>query len=329
MDKLAFIYPGQGSQKVGMGSDMLMADPELYDRYLDLADEVSGLPVRKFSLAGPMDELTRTDVAQPALFALALAVTEAARDVGLEPDFVAGHSLGEYTAAVVAGALSWEDGIRVVSERGRLMAAVQSERPGAMAAIIGLDPESLSQLCEQASNGDATVALANLNSPTQIVVSGAEDAVDRLVELATGAGAQRALRLPVGAAFHSRMMEPVQQKLSEMMGSVTWHDPRVPLAANYSGAAVTSADEVQRALIAQIASPVRWVDCVRTLLENGVGTFVEIGSGRVLSGLVKKIAPEAQTFAADSRKKLADFAGTRERASRVMPVLRPGDLPGP
>jgi [acyl-carrier-protein] S-malonyltransferase len=323
MDKLAFIYPGQGSQKVGMGADMLAADPALYDRYLDLADEVSGLPVRQLSLSGPMDELTRTEVAQPALFSLALAVTETARDAGLEPDFVAGHSLGEYTAAVAAGALSWEDGIRLVSERGRLMAAVQSEHPGAMAAIIGMDADALSALCEEASSGDDAVTLANLNSPTQIVVSGTDTAVDRLVELAPAAGAQRALRLPVGAAFHSPMMRPVQEKMGEAMQTVAWNDARVPLAANYSGTLIQSAEDVQSALLAQIASPVRWVDCVRTLVDNGVRTFVEIGSGRVLSGLVKKIAPEAHIFAADSRKKVSDFAGTRDRASRVMPALRP------
>jgi [acyl-carrier-protein] S-malonyltransferase len=328
MNNLAFLYPGQGSQKVGMGADLLASDPDLYDRYLDMADEVSGLPVRKLSLAGPMDELTRTEVAQPALFALALAVTEAAREAGLNPDYVAGHSLGEYTAAVASGALSWEDGIRLVSERGRLMAEVQSERPGAMAAVLGLDADAVAELCKNASDGTGEVTLANLNSPTQIVVSGEMAAVDRVVEMAAGAGAQRALRLPVGAAFHSPMMEPVQSKLAALMETMAWNDPVVPLVANYSGEPVTDAESVRSALVTQIASPVRWVDCVTTLVNSGVRTFVELGSGRVLSGLVKKIAPEAQIVAADSRKKLTDFAGTFERASRIMPALRPDQLPG-
>lgn len=309
---MAFLYPGQGSQRVGMGGDLRESDPELFDRYLERAEDVSGLPLRQYITEGPMESLTGTDVAQPALFSLSLSLTDAAREAGLRADFVAGHSLGEYTAAVAAGALEAGDGVRLVCERGRLMAEIQSESPGAMAAIIGLEAERLEQLCEQASSA-GLVALANLNSPTQIVVSGEKVGVERLVELAKKAGAGRAVPLPVGAAFHSRLMKPVQAKLDELMGGLGWKDPAVPLAANFSGSAVEDAEGVRHALVEQIASPVRWVDCVRTLLDSGCSTFLELGPGRVLGGLVRQITDtEVQVAAADSRAGLEKAASLFE-----------------
>jgi [acyl-carrier-protein] S-malonyltransferase len=216
MGKTAFIFPGQGSQKVGMGSDVLEQSPDVFDRYLSQADEVSGLPIRTLCLEGPIEELTSTDAAQPALFATSLAVLELARADGIEPDFVGGHSLGEYTAAVASGALGVDDGMRLVAQRGRLMAGIQSERPGAMAAIIGLSFDQVEQLCAQASEA-GSVAPANLNTPSQIVCSGEEAAVVKLLQLAEEAGADKAIRLQVGAAFHSELMEPVQRAMAEAM----------------------------------------------------------------------------------------------------------------
>jgi [acyl-carrier-protein] S-malonyltransferase len=308
MGKLAFLFPGQGSQKVGMGAELAESHADLYSRYVDQASEASGLPVRELALEGPIERLTETNAAQPALFSLSLALNEAARELGLRPDFVAGHSLGEYTAAVAAGALGAEDGMRVVARRGALMHAAQTERPGAMGAVIGLAADQLEELCAQARDA-GVVTLANLNSPAQIVVSGEEAAVERVIELAGEAGAKRALRLQVGAAFHSELMQPVQAQLDELMQTLDWKDTEVPLASNASGTLIQNGEEVHQALVAQIASPVRWVDCVKALVDAGCTRFLELGPGRVLTGLVRQINPDAELATADSYAALEAYSG--------------------
>lgn len=291
-----------------MGAELLDARPELFDRYFGMADAASGLPVRKLALEGPIEDLTRTDVAQPALFALSLAIHELAREAELQPDLMAGHSLGEDTAAVAAGALDLEAGMELVSLRGRLMANCGAERPGGMAAIVGLPAEDVRALCQTASEA-GTVAPANFNSPRQTVVSGEEGGVQRLLELAEQAGASKAVRLKVSAAFHSELMEPVQREMAEMMGKLTWKDPRVPLVANASGKVIANGEDVCQALVAQIASPVLWVDCVQTLVKEGCTRVLELGPGRVLGGLVRQIDSDVEVFAADSPEKLSAFAG--------------------
>jgi [acyl-carrier-protein] S-malonyltransferase len=308
MSKIAFLYPGQGSHRVGMGAEILEAHPEVMEGCFAAAQGASGLDIRTLCLEGPMEELTRTEVAQPALFSVSMAMTELAREAGVQPDFVAGHSLGEYTAAVAAGCLSAADGIALVSERGRRMADIQSERPGSMGAVIGLPAERVGELCAEASAIAAgSVVPANLNTPTQTVVSGVQAAVEKLLELAKEAGAEKAILLRAGAAFHSELMEPVRNALAETMAGLQWQDPKPPLVSNASAQVVDSAAGVREALTVQITSPVRWADCVRTLLDAGVTSFLELGSGRVLGGLVRQIEPEADVLSADSPKKLAKF----------------------
>jgi [acyl-carrier-protein] S-malonyltransferase len=247
---------------------------------------------------------------------MSLALAEAAREIALQADFVAGHSLGEYTAAVACGSLSFEDGMRLVSLRGRLMAEAQNERPGTMAAVIGLQADQLAQLCEQASEA-GTVAPANLNTPSQIVVSGEAGGVARLMELAKEAGADKVVPLQVGAAFHSELMKPTQARMGEEMQSVDFADAAVPLASNASGRLVQRGDDVRTALYEQIASPVRWVDCVQTLADAGATTFLELGPGRVLGGLVKQIlGMETDVTSVDSPAKLDSFAASRADAVR-------------
>jgi [acyl-carrier-protein] S-malonyltransferase len=306
MSKIAFLYPGQGSHRVGMGAEILEAHPDLMEGCFAAASEASGLDIRALCLEGPMEELTRTEVAQPALFAVSMAMTELAREAGVQPDFVAGHSLGEYTAAVAAGCLSAADGIALVSERGKRMADIQSERPGSMGAVIGLPAERVAELCEEARAAGSVVP-ANLNTPTQTVVSGVQDAVEKLLELAKEAGAEKAILLRAGAAFHSELMEPVRNALAETMAGLQWQDPSPPLVSNASAQVVDSAAGVREALTVQITSPVLWADCVHTLLDAGVTSFLELGSGRVLGGLVRQIEPEADVLSADSPKKLAKF----------------------
>jgi [acyl-carrier-protein] S-malonyltransferase len=314
--KLAFLYPGQGSQRVGMGSELRESAPELFERYLTQTEAISALPIRQYCLEGPIEQLTRTEVAQPALLAISLALTDHARERGLRPDFVAGHSLGEYTAAVASGALSVRDGMVLVSRRGQLMADIQAARPGTMAAIVGLPAAQVATLCASASEL-GPVSLSYVYTPAQFVFSGPETAVEKLLAVARQAGAEAAVRLNVGAAFHSPLMQPVQERLAETMATVTWNDAEVPLACNASGQLLTRGEDIHRALLEQITHPVQWVHCIQTLLRLGCEIFLELGPGRVLTGLVRQIEERAEAFAADSPRRISGFLQAHpELASR-------------
>jgi [acyl-carrier-protein] S-malonyltransferase len=293
-----------------MDAGLRHTDSEVLTTHLERAAAASGLPLERLCAEGPAEALMRTEVAQPALFAVSLALSDIARAVGLRPAALAGHSLGEYTAAVAAGALTPEDGAALVAERGRLMARAQRQRPGTMAAILGPAPDVVETLCARVA-GPGVLEVANFNAPTQTVVSGDHAAVERLLSLVREQDLGRGVRLPVGAAFHSSLMRPVQVELAQTVAILSWRDPEAPIASNASGLLVHGASDVRASLMAQIAAPVRWVACVQTLLAAGCRHFLELGPGRVLTGLVRQIAPDADVAAADSRAAIEAYVATR------------------
>lgn len=315
MGKIGFLYPGQGSQKIGMGKELLNARPDLFERYLTYSDRVTGEPISRLCLEGSPGELSQTQVAQPALFAYSLALTDYAYQLGLYPDMVAGHSLGEYTAATAAGAISFNEGLALVSRRGHLMKQIQDEQPGTMAAVLGLDRETLEQQCRTICT-QHLVQVTNWNAPGQLVVSGTEQGVQQLVESIQASARGKAIRLPVKGAFHSSLMTTVQDALYGLTRTLRWHDTAVPLVANVSGLPLTKGAEIRQELVAQIASPVQWVLCVEKLVAEGCETLIELGPGQVLTKLVRLIAPQVTALAIDTPARLEAFAKMHLFASR-------------
>ncbi len=315
MGKIGFLYPGQGSQKAGMGKELLHPEPGLFERYLVQSDQITGEPVSRLCLEGSLNELSQTHIAQPALFAYSLALTEYAYRLGLYPDMVAGHSLGEYTAAVAVGALSFHEGLTLVSRRGRLMKQTQDEKPGAMAAVLGLERKTLDFLCSEISHYHL-IQITNWNAPGQLVVSGTEHGVQRLIEAVHTGSEGKAIRLPVKGAFHSSLMATVQDAMRELTYTLHWHDVATPLVANVSGLPLTRGADIRQELVEQIASPVQWVLCVERLVAEGCETLIEMGAGQVLTKLVRLIAPQITALAIDTPAKLEIFAKTRRLAGQ-------------
>lgn len=293
---VVLLFPGQGSQKPGMGKDLYDAFPAARDVF-DAADAALGVPLSTLCFDGPADDLTLTHNAQPALLAHGAAVWATVRErLATHTRAAAGHSLGEFTAYHAAGTLSLADALRLVRRRGELMYDSGVKRPGAMAAILGLDASAVEDACRRASVNGAAVVPANYNTPEQLVISGEIAAVDRAMELAKELGAKRAIRLKVSGAFHSPLMEVAREGLSRALDDVEFGDPTFPVFSNVTGAAVTRGREARRLLLEQLTSPVRWTDVIRGLAAaHPDALFVEMGPGNVLTNLTKRIAPQVRS----------------------------------
>ncbi len=294
MSKVAFLFPGQASQYPGMGKEFSENFASARAVFQE-ADETLRFPISRMCFEGTEEELKQTANTQPCILAVSVAVFRVLSERGFAPEFVAGHSLGEYSALVAAGSLSFADAIRLVRMRGAFMQEAVPAGEGAMAAILGLSPAQVSEICKRAADGQVCSA-ANLNSPEQTVISGNAAAVKRAVELASQNGAKRAVVLPVSAPFHCALMQPAQAKMEPELRKTNFADLRVPLVTNVDAEATSSGTEARDALIRQITSPVRWEDSMRELIEQGVTAFVEVGPGRVLSGLLRQIDRSVHSF---------------------------------
>jgi [acyl-carrier-protein] S-malonyltransferase len=291
---IAFVFPGQGAQKVGMGRSLAAAFPICRDTFAE-ADAALGEPLSTLCFEGPDDRLRLTQNTQPAILAVSTAAARLAVSRGIRPSFAAGHSLGEYSAHVAAGTLSFADALRTVRRRGRYMQEAVPVGEGAMAAILGLDADGVARACEEAAGGQV-VTPANLNAPGQIVIAGHAAAVARAGERAKALGAKRAIPLAVSAPFHCPLMKPAEDRLAPELRALPANDPAVPVVANVDAAPKRTAAEAIDALIRQVSSPVRWEDVVRRLIADGATAFVELGPGAVLAGLIRKIDRSVAVF---------------------------------
>jgi len=301
----AFLFPGQGSQYVGMGAD-LYGRSEAARRVYDEAAEVLGWDVRELSFRGPEEDLRRTEYTQPAVFIHSVAVWKILEERGLSPEVVAGHSLGEYTALVAAGCLGFQEGLRLVALRGRLMQEVGEKRPGKMAAIIGLADEEVEKLCGET---DGEVVAANFNAPGQVVVSGEADAVEKLAERAKKEGARRVVFLKVSGAFHSPLMEEVSASLEKAINEASWREANVPVIPNVTAQPTRDPEELKRCLMAQLTGPVQWTRTLYALREMGVEGALELGPGHVLQGLVRRTLPGFKVSGVDVWEDLERLEG--------------------
>ena len=306
MTTIAFVFPGQGSQSVGMGRALADASPAAAAVFA-AADAALGEPITRLAWDGPEDDLNRTENSQPALLATSIAYLEAVKErwyqLGVdipEPAFAAGHSMGQYTALVAAGALDLADAVRLVRIRGQKMQASGTGREGRMAAIIGLDDAQLPALVERASE-HGVFGVANRNSPGQVVVSGERTAVEASLAIAKELGAKRAIELPVSVAAHSPLMADAAEGMREVLAGITFRDPNPPLLANADARVITTAEGSRAELVDHLTTGVDWVGAVHAMTANGVSTFIEVGPGQVLTGLIKRIAPDALALALDDR----------------------------
>ena len=286
-------FPGQGAQCSGMGADLYEKYPQAKEMF-DKADEILGFQISKIMFSGTDEELRQTKVTQPAVFLHSVVLAKVLGD-NFKPDMVAGHSLGEFSALVAAGAMNFEDGLRLVSKRALAMQKACEAVPSTMAAVLALPDEKVEEICAAT---EGVVVPANYNCPGQLVISGEIPAVDAACEAAKAAGAKRALRLPVGGAFHSPLMEPAREELAKAIAETPFSKPVCPVYQNVSTTAVTDPEEIKKNLIAQLTAPVKWTQSVRNMVADGATVFVEVGPGKVLQGLVKKIEPSVEAYSA-------------------------------
>ena len=287
MSKIAFLFPGQGSQYAGMGSE-LAAEFGVARAVFELADDVLGFSLSRLCFEGPEELLKVTENTQPAILTCSVAFDAVLREQGIHPDYVAGHSLGEYSALTVAGTLDFSEAVQLVRKRGQYMQEAVPKGVGAMAALIGLEPDKLSAVCEVIMDGEI-VSPANLNSPSQIVIAGHSAAVERAVDAAKNAGARKAVVLPVSAPFHCALMLPAKERLTLDLDAINFLDPTVPLVNNAAAEVVQTAAASREGLKQQVCNPVLWEETVRRLASLGADRFIEVGPGRVLTGLMRSI----------------------------------------